>query len=177
MPRGSKRVPKRRQKELPKGPQERFFEGPTLEKLIFSKSTPVSNGIATFEILQPPVRPNISASLPQTPSLSSLREACQNVHLHFVNVIALPVIRRPLGVNQASEILALLLLSSSPGPRFTSRGVPPPLPGLRDASWRLLATALLLTWLRSLQIDAILLPMTPQIEPLWTPKVSDLGIF
>ena len=51
----------------------------------------------TFEIRQPPMRPNISPSLPQTPSLSSLREACQNVHLHFVNSIALPVIRQPPG--------------------------------------------------------------------------------
>ena len=77
-------------------------------------------------------------------------------------------------VNQASEILALLLLSSSPGACLTSRGVPPPLlTGLPDASWRLLATALLLTWLRSLQFDAILLPMAPQMEPNWVPNLPD----
>ena len=52
-------------------------------------------------------------------------------------------------------------------------GSPPRLPGLRDASWRLLATALLLTWLRSLQIDAILLPMAPQMEPNWVPNLPD----
>ena len=62
---------------------------------------------------------------------------------------------------------------------------PPPFGSLDDLPWlplrlllrlllrRLLETALLLTWLRSLQIDTILLPMGPHMEPNSGPNSPD----
>ena len=133
-------------------------------KLIFCILTTVSNGMLTFEIRQGPLRPNMAPSLSQTLSLfnSSFQEATKiNVHLQSVTLLCAsrhpcppPVVLLPWGL-------------------FDLPWDPPPLPGPPDASWRLLATALLLTWLRSLQIDAILLPMAPQMEPNWVPNLPD----
>ena len=86
-------------------------------------------------------------------------------------------IRRPLGVNQASEILALLLSSSSLDlPNLTTGGVGVPVtrfPHLREHPFGDLFWRHFLNVLQDLQMTPFGSPNAVQMAPTWTPDLHN----